>query len=97
MQPESISDSSELCSACARLIGHRGGVLRKAVEKALDLPRLGCINIHASCFQSIGAPIQHAILSGIQDRVTLMYMFEGLDEGDIAKRAVPIGKKPQAN
>ncbi len=100
MQPESISDSSEVMQ-CLReinpdiiVVASYGKLLPKSL---LDLPRLGCINIHASLLPKYrgAAPIQHAILSGDPETgVTLMYMSEGLDEGDIiAKRAVPIGKK----
>ncbi|GAB4174795.1 MAG: methionyl-tRNA formyltransferase [Terrimicrobiaceae bacterium] len=54
--------------------------------RALAIPRLGCLNIHASVLpRHRGAsPIQSAILSGDQTTgVTIMWMDEGLDTGDI--------------
>ncbi len=52
----------------------------------LHLPKYGCINIHASLLPRYrgGAPIQYAIMKG-EDKtgITLMYMAEGLDTGDI--------------
>ena len=52
----------------------------------LNIPRLGSINIHASILPRFrgAAPIQRAIEKGEEETgVTLMYMSEGLDEGDI--------------
>jgi methionyl-tRNA formyltransferase len=52
----------------------------------LQLPRLGCINIHASLLPRWrgAAPIQRAILAGDQvTGITLMQMDEGLDTGPI--------------
>jgi len=52
----------------------------------LALPQLGCINIHASLLpRHRGAsPIQAAILAGDEHSgVTIMWMDEGLDTGDI--------------
>ncbi len=52
----------------------------------LDAPKLGCINVHASLLPAYrgGAPIHQAIIDG-QDKtgVTIMYMEEKLDAGDI--------------
>lgn len=52
----------------------------------LAVPRLGCINVHASLLPHLrgSAPIQRAVLGGMQTTgVTTMYMDEGLDTGDI--------------
>jgi len=60
-----------------------GKILPKAV---LDLPPLGCINVHASLLPKYrgAAPIQHAIMDGeTETGVTIMYMDEGLDTGDM--------------
>lgn len=63
-------------------------------QEILDIPRHGCLNVHASLLPAWrgAAPIQWAILSG--DRVTgvtIMRMDAGLDTGDmILKREVPI-------
>jgi methionyl-tRNA formyltransferase len=52
----------------------------------LDLPPLGCINVHASLLPRWrgASPIQHALLSGDeQTGVSLMHMDEGLDTGPV--------------
>ena len=60
-----------------------GKILPKVI---LDYPKLGCLNIHASILPKYrgSAPIQWALLNG-EDKtgVTLMYMDEGMDTGDI--------------
>lgn len=60
----------------------------------LELPRLGCVNVHASLLPRWrgAAPIQWAIAGGdTETGVTLMRMDEGLDTGDmLLKLAVPI-------
>lgn len=60
----------------------------------LDLPRLGCLNIHASLLPRWrgAAPIQRAIEAGdAQTGVTIMQMDQGLDTGDmLLERVVPI-------
>jgi len=69
-----------------------GRILPAAV---LDLPRLGCINVHASLLPKYrgAAPIQWAILRGeATTGVTIMRMNERMDEGDmLLQRATPIG------
>jgi methionyl-tRNA formyltransferase len=68
-----------------------GLILPKSI---LEIPRLGCINIHASLLPQWrgAAPIQRAILAG--DKVTgisIMQMDEGLDTGAIlAKKSCDI-------
>ncbi|MDD2585543.1 MAG: methionyl-tRNA formyltransferase [Syntrophomonadaceae bacterium] len=52
----------------------------------LNLPRFGCINVHASLLPEFrgAAPIQRAIMAGKKvTGITTMYMDEGLDTGDI--------------
>ena len=60
----------------------------------LALPRLGCINIHASLLPRWrgAAPIQRAIEAGdAQTGITIMQMDAGLDTGDmLLARALPI-------
>ncbi|MDF2834658.1 MAG: methionyl-tRNA formyltransferase [Paenibacillus sp.] len=69
-----------------------GQILPKAV---LDIPRLGCINVHGSLLPKYrgGAPIQRSIINGeAKTGVTIMYMAEGLDTGDmISVIELPIG------
>ena len=63
-------------------------------QKVLDIPKYGCINIHASLLPMYrgAAPIQQVILDGQKETgVTTMYMEEGLDTGDmLLKTVVPI-------
>lgn len=74
-----------------------GQILPKSV---LAIPRLGCINIHGSLLPLYrgGAPIQYAIMKGeTVTGVTIMYMAEGLDTGDmISKVEVPIQSSDDA-
>jgi len=68
-----------------------GQILPKSV---LDMPPLGCLNVHGSLLPAYrgGAPIQRSIINGEKvTGITLMYMAEGLDTGDmIARVEVPI-------
>lgn len=68
-----------------------GQILPKSV---LSLPKYGCINVHASLLPAYrgAAPIQWSILDGQKETgVTIMYMNEGLDTGDILlQKAIPI-------
>ncbi|MBR4412267.1 MAG: methionyl-tRNA formyltransferase, partial [Lachnospiraceae bacterium] len=60
-----------------------GQILSKEI---LEMPRYGCINIHASLLPMYrgAAPIQWAILNGEKKSgVTIMQMDEGLDTGDM--------------
>ena len=70
-----------------------GQILPQAI---LATPRYGCINVHASLLPEFrgGAPIHHAILTGKQKSgVTIMYMVEALDAGDmIAQAEIPIAE-----
>lgn len=55
-------------------------------QAVLDLPRLGCINVHGSILPQWrgAAPIQRALWAGdSQTGVTIMQMEKGLDTGDI--------------
>ena len=69
-----------------------GLILPRAV---LDIPRRGCINIHASLLPRWrgAAPIQAAVLAGDGGTgVAIMRLEEGLDTGPVAAaRALPIG------
>jgi methionyl-tRNA formyltransferase len=62
---------------------------------ALDLPRLGCVNIHASLLPRWrgAAPIQRAILAGdARTGVSIMRMEAGLDTGPVfLERPIEIG------
>lgn len=75
-----------------------GQILPKAV---LDLPKYGCINVHASLLPRYrgAAPIQHCIIDGEEKTgITIMYMAEGLDTGDmIIKDEVIIDERMTAS
>ena len=63
-----------------------GQILPKEV---LDLPKFACINVHASLLPKYrgSAPIQWALFNGDKETgVTIMYMDEGMDTGDIIKK-----------
>lgn len=66
-------------------------------EEILNMPKYGCVNIHASLLPAYrgAAPIQWVILNGeTQTGVTIMQMAKGLDTGDmLCKRVVPIDAK----
>ncbi len=68
-----------------------GKILPKNV---LDYPKYGCINVHGSLLPKYrgAAPIQRALIEGESETgVTIMYMAEGLDTGDMLyKTVVPI-------
>jgi len=60
-----------------------GQILPRAV---LEIPRLACLNLHASLLPRWrgAAPIQAAIAAGDRETgITVMYMDEGLDTGDV--------------
>ena len=68
-----------------------GQILPKEI---LDIPRLGCVNVHASLLPKYrgAAPIQWAVMNGDEvSGVTIMKMDEGLDTGDmLTKVEVPL-------
>ena len=70
-----------------------GKILPKEI---LDIPRLGCINVHGSLLPKYrgAAPIQWAVINGEkQTGITTMYMDIGMDTGDmILKETVDIGE-----
>ncbi len=60
-------------------------------QEILDIPRLGCINLHASLLPKYrgAAPIQRAILDGEKETgVTIQQMNAGVDTGDILSATV---------
>ncbi|MFB7140065.1 methionyl-tRNA formyltransferase [Gottfriedia sp. NPDC056225] len=57
----------------------------------LEAPQFGCINVHASLLPELrgGAPIHYSIIQGKSETgVTIMYMVEKLDAGDMLSRIV---------
>lgn len=65
-----------------------GQILPKEI---LEAPKFGCINVHASLLPELrgGAPIHYSIIQGKKETgVTIMYMVEKLDAGDMLSRVV---------
>lgn len=59
-------------------------------NELLAAPKFGCINVHASLLPELrgGAPIHYSILQGKEKTgITIMYMVEKLDAGDILTQA----------
>lgn len=55
-------------------------------NEILEVPKYGCINVHASLLPELrgGAPIHYSIIQGKEKTgITIMYMVEKLDAGDI--------------
>ena len=94
---KAFADLQKLAPDCI-VVAAYGQILPKSV---LDLPKYGCINIHASLLPKYrgAAPIQRVILDGEQETgVTVMQMAEGLDTGDmLLKEALPIGENETAD
>lgn len=96
-QPERLRSEAQRAAlaACAPdvlVVAAYGLILPPAV---LELPRYGCLNIHASLLPRWrgAAPIHRAIEAGdAETGITIMQMDEGLDTGAmLLRRAVPIG------
>ena len=96
LQPSSLKDGSVTAAIAARrpevmVVAAYGLILPKSI---LALPRLGCVNIHASLLPRWrgAAPIQRALLAGdTATGITIMQMDEGLDTGAILlQEALPI-------
>ncbi|WP_392537866.1 methionyl-tRNA formyltransferase [Legionella sp. 227] len=83
--PEAISELAALKPDVMIVIAY-GLILPKAV---LDIPRLGCINVHASLLPRWrgASPIQSAILHGdAETGVTIMQMDVGMDTGAMLRK-----------
>ena len=69
-------------------------------QKVLDVPKYGCINIHASVLPKYrgSAPYQWAVLDGLRETgVTAMYLCREMDAGDIIDVSkTPIGENETA-
>ena len=98
-QPEKVKKNIEFIEELKKLnpdiicVVAYGKILPKEV---LEIPKLGCINIHGSLLPKYrgAAPIQWAVLNGDKETgITTMYMDEGMDTGDmILKEKVTIGE-----
>jgi methionyl-tRNA formyltransferase len=96
LQPPTLKEGAVVAALAAQdpdvmVVAAYGLVVPKAV---LELPRRGCINIHASLLPRWrgAAPIQRALLAGdTTTGITIMQMDEGLDTGPILlQEPVPI-------
>ena len=99
LQPKRIRDSEAISAIAALLpdlivVVAYGQILPRTV---LETPRITCLNVHASLLPQWrgAAPIQAAIAAGDQKTgITIMYMDEGLDTGDILlKREIDVANK----
>ncbi len=97
-QPEKVRDEETVSmlkdiNPDAIVVAAYGQILPESI---LNIPRLGCINIHASLLPKYrgAAPIEWSIIDGeAVTGVTTMYMEKGLDTGDmIEKIEIPIEK-----
>jgi len=95
-EPQAIDALATLAPDIMVVIAY-GLILPRAV---LDVPRLGCINVHASLLPRWrgASPIQHAILHGDKESgVTIMHMDAGMDTGAmLAQATCPIGQNDTA-
>lgn len=95
-QPEKIKDAEFIeklknIDADIFVVAAYGQILPESI---LNMPKYGCINIHASLLPKYrgAAPIQRCIIEGEKiTGITIMYMEKGLDTGDmIIKKEVEI-------
>ncbi len=91
-QPEKIREKEEL----EKIIRLKPDLVVTAAfgqilpNELLEAPKFGCINVHASLLPELrgGAPIHYSILQGKEKTgITIMYMAEKLDAGDILTQA----------
>lgn len=91
--PQAVAELAAL-NADLFVVMAYGQILPRAV---LDLPKIACLNLHASILPRHrgAAPIQAAILSGDRTTgITTMFMDEGLDTGDILSiHEIPIRRR----
>lgn len=89
LQPEKVKENQEFENILKEyapdliVVAAYGKIIPKNI---LDIPKYGCVNIHGSILPRWrgAAPVQRAIMEGDKETgVTLMYMAEGLDTGDM--------------
>ena len=89
-QPKRIRDDANVeylkkYDADIIIVAAFGQILPKSI---LDMPRFGCVNVHASLLPKYrgAAPIQWAVINGDEESgVTTMLMNDGIDTGDMLK------------
>lgn len=93
LQPEKVKNNNKLYEEIKAIepdiivVAAYGKILPKEI---LDIPKIGCINIHASLLPLLrgAAPINRAIINGDKETgITLMKMDEGMDTGDIISKS----------
>jgi len=93
LKPERLKENEEFAQALRNtepdliVVAAYGKILPKLL---LEIPPLGCVNIHASLLPEYrgAAPVQREILDGKRETgVTLIYVNEELDSGDIIAMA----------
>ncbi len=98
-QPNTIKDDEFFNLLCELnpdiiVVAAYGKILPKRI---IDLPKLGCINVHASILPKYrgAAPIQWVVINGEKTTgITIMHMDVGIDTGDmIIKREVVLDEK----
>lgn len=88
LKDEAFSALLERLAPDMIVVAAYGKILPKSV---IDYPKYGCINVHGSLLPEYrgAAPIQRAIIDGKNETgITVMYMNEGLDTGDMLEKAV---------
>ncbi len=101
-QPPTLKDEE----AVARLAGERADLFvvvaygKILAQRVLDLPRLGCVNVHGSVLPRWrgASPVQAALLAGdAESGVSIMRMEAGMDTGPVyAVTRGPIGPEEDA-
>ena len=96
IQPEKLKGSKEL----EEIIALKADIIVTAAfgqllpVELLESPSHGCLNVHASLLPAYrgGAPIHQAVIDGqTKTGVTIMYMAQKLDAGDIiTQKSIPI-------
>ncbi|WFA09815.1 methionyl-tRNA formyltransferase [Tissierella sp. Yu-01] len=87
-QPDNINDRESIDMICGLnpdiiVVAAYGQILKKEI---LDMPKYGCINVHASLLPKYrgAAPINWVIINGeVNTGIAIMKMEEGLDTGDV--------------
>ncbi len=100
LQPDKIKNNEEFLRELSSfspdliVVAAYGKILPKEV---LEMAPMGCVNIHGSILPRWrgAAPVQRSVMAGDEiSGVTLMYMEEGLDTGDmIAKSYTSVDRK----
>ena len=89
-QPEHIKNDYQQIIDCNQDIIITCAYGQMIPTEILELPKFGCINVHASLLPKLrgGAPIHKSIINGdSKTGITIMYMEEAMDSGDIISQS----------